>query len=112
MIPFMRASDEAQSDRRRVGRGRLRRMGRMAKKVRAKRFFRKLECNALKGHDSRVNKRVKSAPNACRTHAERLSNACRTRTEWRRMGPEWASLHGRPGKSKCLAPTASRRPAV
>jgi len=48
-------------------------MGRITKKI-AKRIFRKLECNALKSHDSRVNKRVESS-------AEGVSNACRTRAE-------------------------------
>src|SRR5271157_4439687 len=84
-------------------------MGRMTKKIRAKGFFRKLECNVLKDHDSRVNKRVKSsaerASNACRAHAERAPNT-------RRMAPDCAALRGRARKSKSLAPTASRRPAL
>jgi hypothetical protein len=49
-------------------------MRRMTKKIRTKRTLRKLECKALKSHDSWVNKRVKSS-------AERMSNACRTRAE-------------------------------
>src|SRR5208337_4424514 len=50
-------------------------------------FFRELECNGLKNHDSRVNKGVKSS-------AERVSNACRRRAERRRMEVECASLRG------------------
>ena len=49
----------------------------MTKKIGAEKIFsfsRKLKCNALKSHDSRVNKRVKSS-------AERVSNACPTRAE-------------------------------
>jgi len=49
-------------------------ISRMTKTIRAKMFFRKLESNALKSHDSQVNKRVKSS-------AERVSKACRTRAE-------------------------------
>jgi hypothetical protein len=66
-----------------------RRWGRVTKKIRAKRFIRKLECNVLKDHDSRVNKRVKSSAervsNARRAYAERAPNALR-------MAPECASL--------------------
>ena len=63
----MQASDEAQSDRRRLGRDASVYPG-SAGENSAQRFFRNLECNALKSHDSRVKKRVKSS-------VERMSNA-------------------------------------
>jgi hypothetical protein len=77
--PFVQALDKAQADRRRLGRDAVAcpAMGRMAKKIREE-ISPEVECNALKRHDSRVNKRVKSSAervtNACRTHAERALN--------------------------------------
>jgi hypothetical protein len=72
--PFMPQTKRNRMDAVWTGRGRYPGTDCMTKTIRAKGLFRKVECNALKSHDSRVNKRVKSS-------AERASNACRTRAE-------------------------------
>jgi len=75
-------------------------------------FFRKLESNALKSHDSQVNKRVKSS-------AERVSKACRTRAEYAERVLNDAERALNDAERRCNAPrsadargnpNASRRP--
>src|SRR5271165_947926 len=83
-----------------TGRGRLPGDWPHDEEIRANEFLRKLECNALKGHDSRVNKGVKSSAervsNACRTHAERALNDA----GWGPNAPRSADPQGNPNGSR------------